>query len=88
MSQSNHIVEVQSRFRAGASVSDVLRYLAIDCGVEDQVELMLLVSKALGVSLGAVTAIGGWWYENPKELNDEDVNAYLMPLVDDFLRQN
>jgi hypothetical protein len=85
MAQSNHIVEVQGQFRAGARVSEVLRYLAIDCGIEDQVELMLLVSKALGVSLGAVTAIGGWWHENPKELNDEDVDAYLMPVVTEFL---
>jgi len=78
------IKSIQAKFVSGESVADVLRYLAIDCLIEDQVELMNLISGALGVGLGAVTAIAGWWYEGAKELNDQDVNAYIMPLVNEW----
>ena len=76
---------IRERFKSGASASDVLRYLAIDCSIEDQVELMILISDALEVGLGTVTSIGGWWHEGTKELNDEDINAYLTPVVEEWL---
>jgi len=87
MSDNTAIVErIQIRLQEGCRVADVLRYLAVECVIEDQVELMTLMSEALGVGLGAVTAIGGWWYEGTKELNDDDVNAYITPLVDEWLK--
>ena len=78
------IESIQTKFLNGESVAEVLRYLAMDCSIEDQVELMNLISGALGVGLGAVTAIAGWWHEGVKELNDEDVNAYITPLVEEW----
>lgn len=87
MNKNAEFVEsIQSKFKSGSTVAEVLRYLAIDCSIEDQVELMNLVAEAIGVGLGAVTAIAGWWYEGTKELNDEDVNAYITPLVDEWLK--
>jgi len=80
------IETIQAKLLSGASVAEVLRYLSIDCSIEDQVELMNLMGEALGVGLGAVTAIAGWWHEGVKELNDEDVNAYITPLVDEWRR--
>ncbi len=85
MSDNEKIIEsIQTKLLSGMSVADVLRYLAIDCAIEDQVELMNLMSGALGVGLGAVTAVAGWWYEGTMELNDEDVNAYITPLVEEW----
>lgn len=64
--------------------SDILRYLAIDLEMTDQIEMMKLFSEALNVTLGEVTAIGGWWYEGERELNDNDINAYLKSVVEDY----
>ena len=64
--------------------SDMLRYLTVDLEMTDQVNIMKLFSEAMKVSLGEVTMIAAWWHEGKVELNDNDINAYLSPMVNDF----
>jgi len=44
-------------------------------------ELMLRFTEAFDLSLGQVTAIGGWWHDDSAELNDTDIDAYISPLI-------
>ena len=64
--------------------AQLLRYLVIDLKIEQQLEIMKLFSEAFNVSLGEVTAITGWWHDDSAEMNDNDINHYLMPILDDF----
>ena len=61
--------------------SELLRYLVLELKIEQQLELMLLFSKAFNVTLGEVTAITAWWHDDSAEMNDKDINAYLSNLV-------
>ncbi|MEH6455830.1 MAG: hypothetical protein V7749_05885 [Cocleimonas sp.] len=65
----------------GKKPSEMLRYLVLDIGEQQQIELMLLFTQAFDVTLGEVTAIGGWWHDDSAELNDADIDAYISPLI-------
>ena len=65
----------------GRKPSEMLRYLVLDLKIEQQLELMLLFTKAFDVTLGEVTAISGWWHDNSAELNDNDIDAYIAPVI-------
>ena len=67
--------------------SELLRYLTVDLGMTDQVEIMQLFSTSMKVSLGEVTAIAAWWHEGERELTDNDINAYMTPIVQAFATQ-
>ncbi|MEE9444595.1 MAG: hypothetical protein V3V19_02910 [Cocleimonas sp.] len=67
--------------------ADMLHYMVLDRGNEQQLELMKLFAEAFNVTLGEVTAISAWWHDDTAELNDSDINAYMMPIVRDFLEQ-
>lgn len=79
------ITTLQQRSQASATPAELLRYLTLELKIEDQIELMQLFCDAFATNLGSVTAIGGWWYESPRELDDEDVNAYIQPILEDYL---
>ena len=84
MENTRIIEHIRSMAEKHQKPSEILRYLAIDLEMEDQVNMMKLFSEALNVSLGEVTAIAGWWHETPTELNDKDIDAYLKHIIDDF----
>lgn len=65
--------------------AEMLRYLVLDLGNEQQIELMKLFSEAFNVTLGEVTAISAWWHDDTAELNDNDLNAYMFPVVKEYL---
>ena len=66
--------------------SELLRYLTVDLGMTDQVDIMQLFSSSMKVSLGEVTAIAAWWHEGERELTDNDINAYMTPIVQAFAK--
>lgn len=66
--------------------SEILRYLTVDLEMTDQINIMKLFSEAFKVTLGEVTMIAAWWHEGSVELNDNDINAYLMPIVEGYQR--
>ena len=76
---------LQNMAKQGKTPSEMLRYLVLDIGQEQQLELMILFTEAFDCSLGEVTAIGGWWHDDSAELNDTDIDAYIMPLVTAWL---
>ncbi|HIO92536.1 MAG TPA: hypothetical protein EYG68_06795 [Leucothrix mucor] len=86
MDKQNIIEHIRDMAEKHSKPSDILRYLAIDLEMTDQVDMMKLFSEALNVSLGEVTAIAGWWHEGSRELNDKDINAYLTQMVEDYKR--
>ena len=65
----------------GKKPSELLRYLVLDLGEEQQLELMILFAEAFNCSLGEVTSIGGWWHDDSAELNDTDIDAYISQLI-------
>lgn len=65
----------------GKKPSEMLRFLVLEVGEQQQIELMLLFTQAFDVTLGEVTAIGGWWHDDSAELNDADIDAYISPLI-------
>lgn len=85
MNREQRIVQLREKLHQGQSPAQMLRFLTLDEKIEDQIELMQLFCDAFKTNLGSVTAIGGWWYESPRELNDDDVNAYIQPILDEYL---
>ena len=67
--------------------AEMLRFLVLDEGMEQQIEWMKLFSEAFDVTLGEVTALSAWWHDDSGELNDNDINAYISPLVNEYLRK-
>lgn len=67
--------------------ADVLRFLAIQHGIEDQVELMSLFAHAFNATMGNVTPIVGWWFEGEHELDDDAINDYIGYVLEDYLAQ-
>ena len=61
--------------------AEMLRFLVFDEKIEQQLEWMKLFSEAFDVTLGEVTAISAWWHDDSAELNDTDINAYIIPLL-------
>ncbi|MEB8432341.1 hypothetical protein OO007_08905 [Cocleimonas sp. KMM 6892] len=61
--------------------AEMLRFLVLEQEIEQQLEWMTLFSEAFDVTLGEVTALSGWWHDESAELNDNDINAYISPLI-------
>jgi len=72
---------------SGKTPSDMLRYLSLDLKIEQQLVLMKLFTEAFDLSLGEVTAISGWWYDDTAELNDNDINHYMGWVIDEYLEK-
>jgi len=81
MEKQQIIQTLKTMAKEGKKPSDMLRYLVFDVGEQQQIELMLLFTEAFDVTLGEVTAIGGWWYDDSAELNDTDIDAYISHLI-------
>ncbi len=85
MDKQQIIQQLQSMAKDGKKPSEMLRYLVLDLGEEQQLELMLSFTDAFDVKLGEVTAIGGWWHDDSAELNDADIDAYISPLLENWI---
>ena len=85
MDKQQLISDLQTKAKDGKTPAEMLRYLVFDIGQEQQLELMILFTEAFDCTLGEVTAIGGWWHDDSAELNDTDINAYIMPLITQWL---
>lgn len=81
MTEESIIHQLKLMANNGDKPSELLRYLVLDLEIEQQLELMLLFTKAFDVTLGEVTAISGWWHDDTAELNDNDINAYISPII-------
>lgn len=64
--------------------SELLKFMTVELGMTDQVEIMQLFSSAMNATLGEVTAIAAWWHEGERELTDTDIDAYMGPVVAEF----
>jgi hypothetical protein len=80
------ITPMQALAKTGAKPADVLRFLAIENNIHDQVELMSLFAQAFNSSMGNVTPIVGWWFEGEHELDDEAINDYIGYVIEDYLK--
>ena len=76
---------LQEMAKTGSTPANMLRYLVLELKIEHQLDHMQYFTQAFDVSLGEVTAISGWWHDATAELNDNDINAYISPLIDDYL---
>ncbi len=85
MEKQQLIQTLQAMAKEGKKTSEMLRYLVLDIGQEQQLELMILFTEAFDCLLGEVTAIGGWWHDDTAELNDNDIDAYISPLINNWL---
>lgn len=80
--ERSHIIQTLQTMRSeNKTPADMLRFITLDCGEESQLEHMLLFTEAFDVTLGEVTAISAWWHDDSGELNDNDINAYISPLL-------
>jgi len=86
MSHNEQLIEqMRGMARDGNKVSQILRFLVVDQSIQDQVLLMELFRDAFKTSLGSVTAIGAWWHEGERELDDEAIDSYIGYVINDFL---
>jgi hypothetical protein len=86
MSNNQQLIEqMRGMARGGNKSSHILRFLVIDQGIEDQLLLMELFRDAFKTPFGSVTAIGAWWHEGERELDDEAIDSYIGYVIDDFL---
>lgn len=81
MENQEIVKTLQTMAKEGKKPSEMLRYLVLDLGEQQQLELMLRFTEAFDLSLGEVTSIGGWWHDDSAELNDADIDAYITPLI-------
>ncbi len=81
MEKNEIILRLKALSNEGKKPSEMLRYLVLEVGEQQQIELMLLFTEAFDLTLGEVTAIGGWWHDDSAELNDADIDAYISPLI-------
>ncbi len=81
MQRDEIISTLKTMAAEGKAPSEMLRFLVLDEKIEQQLEWMTLFSDAFDVTLGEVTALSGWWYDESAELNDNDINAYISPLI-------
>jgi len=87
-SDNKEIVQsLKTMAASGKKPSDMLRYLALDLKIEQQLRLMKLFTEAFDLSLGEVTAISGWWYDDTAELNDNDINHYIGWIIEEYLEK-
>ena len=84
MENEDIIEHLRSIAKNKGKPSEILRYLTVDLEMTDQINIMKLFSEAFNVTLGEVTMIAAWWHEGSVELNDNDIDAYLMPMVENF----
>ena len=82
------INSLQKMAKDNKTPAEMLRYMVIDSKIEQQIDLMKNFATAFSVSLGEVTAIAAWWHDDTAELNDNDINAYMSPLIQDWLKNN
>lgn len=86
MSHNDPLIEqMRGMARDDNKASQILRFLVIDQGIEDQVRLMELFRDAFKTSLGSVTAIGAWWHKGERELDDEAIDSYIGYVITDYL---
>lgn len=78
---------MRAQARSGASPAALLRAVAKDYGIVQQIVWMELFCQAFDCTLGAVTAISAWWHEGDNELSDNDLDAYIQYIVDDYLNK-
>jgi len=43
---------------------------------------MQLMHDAFFLSYDSVQCIGGWWHDGSSELNDDQINAFLLPVIE------
>ncbi len=86
MQRDEIIATLKNMAKEGKTPAEMLRFLVFDKKIEQQLEWMTLFSEAFDVTLGEVTALSAWWHDDSAELNDNDINAYISPLVSDYLQ--
>ena len=84
MEQNEIIEQLRDMAKRENKPSELLKFMTIELGMTDQVDIMQLFSSAMNVTLGEVTAIAAWWHEGERELTDTDIDAYMGPIVAEF----
>jgi len=87
MQRDEIITTLKTMAAESKTPAEMLRFLVLDEEMEQQVEWMKLFSEAFDVTLGEVTALSAWWHDDSCELNDNDINAYISPLVNEYLQK-
>lgn len=85
MEKQTLIKNLQKMAQEHKKPSELLRYMVLDLDQQQQLELMIAFTEAFDCTLGEVTAIGGWWHDDSAELNDNDIDAYITPLLTEWL---
>lgn len=88
MSNNTLIQQLRDMARNGSKPSQLLRFLVLEQQIEDQILQMELFRDAFNAPLGSVTAIGAWWHEGERELDDEAIDSYIGYVVTDYLQQH
>ena len=81
------IESMREQAKAGASPAVLLRDVAKEHGIVQQIVWMELFSEACECNMGSVTAIGAWWHEGDNELSDSDLDAYIQYVIDEYLEK-
>ena len=81
------ISELRERAQAGERLSQMLRYVAQERGIHQQIVWMELFAEAFQTNLGSLTALSAWWFEGESELTDDDLDDYVHYVVEEYLAE-
>ena len=76
------IAAARQFFEDGKLPADILRYFSIQHPDASVPDLMQLMHDAFFLSYDAVRCIGVWWHDGSGELNDDHINAFLIPAIE------
>ncbi|TVZ37655.1 hypothetical protein P886_1997 [Alteromonadaceae bacterium 2753L.S.0a.02] len=73
------LASVRRSALSGATATDILRYLVLECDLQGKAQLMIVFCKGFGVELRIASCIGGWWHDGSGSLSDDRINELLNP---------
>jgi hypothetical protein len=81
MFREEAVLKARQMYEQGSMPSDILRFFAQGDNNAQVPELMQLLRKAFSLSYEDTQCIGGWWHDGSGELNDDQLNTFLVKAI-------
>ncbi len=83
----NVIEEIRKMAASGNEPSKILKFMILSKNIEGKAQLMHLFINAFSMKLKDTTCIGGWWHDDASELKNKDINNFLSPHINLWLKK-
>ena len=82
----SRLADVQRMAKIGCTADEILKYLVSDCGLMGKAQLMIIFRYGFDAQLKDVSCIGGWWIDGEGELGDSEINGFLQPILNSYVK--